>query len=89
MMLSALVLLAQHSLTLSTNKLVYYNSINLLLTLILISLQGCTDKFVETLKQHVMIVTGVTIAIIAMEVLGIIFSLVLCFAINRSERYKA
>lgn len=51
--------------------------------------QGCIDKLVDVVKAHMYIVTGVTIGIIVVEVLGIIFALVLCFGINRSDRYKA
>lgn len=51
--------------------------------------EGCTDKVVHVIKSNMNIVTGVAIGIIIIEVIGIIFSLVLCFAINRSDRYKA
>lgn len=50
---------------------------------------GCVDKLIDVIKSHMNIVTGLTIGVIAIEVIGIIFSLVLCFAINRSDRYKA
>lgn len=51
--------------------------------------QGCTEKFIELLKQNMLIAGAIGIGIIAIELLGIILSLVLCIAISRSDRYKA
>nr|CAD7443156.1 unnamed protein product [Timema bartmani]CAD7460419.1 unnamed protein product [Timema tahoe] len=52
--------------------------------------QGCIDKMIETLRQHMSIVLGVGLGIIIIEALGLVFSLVLCCAIHNTEhRYKA
>ncbi|KAG7190024.1 hypothetical protein KM043_006174 [Ampulex compressa] len=51
--------------------------------------EGCIDKLVEALKSQSSIVIGVAIGIGILELLGLIFSLVLCCAIGSSDRYKA
>lgn len=50
---------------------------------------GCIDKVLETIKANMNIVIGVAIAVVSLEVLGLIFSICLCFAVKRSDRYKA
>lgn len=50
---------------------------------------GCYLKLMDALKHNSSIFLGVGIAIIVIEVLGLIFSLILAFAINKSGRYKA
>lgn len=51
--------------------------------------QGCIDKLMDALNSQKNIVIGVTSAIAILELLGLIFSLVLCCAIDSSDRYKA
>ncbi|XP_048504772.1 CD82 antigen-like isoform X2 [Athalia rosae] len=51
--------------------------------------EGCVNKLVDTLVSHMSIVLGVTIGAGILELLGLIFSLVLCCAIGSSDRYKA
>ncbi|KDR08608.1 CD82 antigen, partial [Zootermopsis nevadensis] len=51
--------------------------------------EGCIDKLIHTLKKHMSIVVGVGIAIIIIECLGLIFSLILCCEIRTMDRYKA
>ncbi|XP_059617858.1 CD9 antigen [Phlebotomus argentipes] len=54
-----------------------------------INSEGCVDKLVTALKENMPIVVAVFIGIITVEVLGLIFSLVLCCAIKRNDHYKA
>ncbi|XP_043790444.1 CD9 antigen-like [Apis laboriosa] len=51
--------------------------------------EGCIDKLMDALNSQKNIVIGVTSAIAILELLGLIFSLVLCCAIDSSDRYKA
>uniref|UniRef100_A0A6B2EID3 Tetraspanin n=1 Tax=Phlebotomus kandelakii TaxID=1109342 RepID=A0A6B2EID3_9DIPT len=54
-----------------------------------INSEGCVDKLVKELENNMPIVIAVFIGIITIEVLGLIFSLVLCCAIKRNDHYKA
>ncbi|XP_076759683.1 CD9 antigen [Xylocopa sonorina] len=51
--------------------------------------EGCIDKLTVTLKNQKNIVIGVTAVIGILELLGLIFSLILCCANASSDRYKA
>lgn len=53
------------------------------------SFQGCIDKLIDALNSQKSIVIGVAAGIGILELLGLIFSLVLCCAIGSSDRYKA
>lgn len=52
-------------------------------------LQGCIDKLMDALNSQKNIVIGVAAGIGILELLGLIFSLILCCAIGSSDRYKA
>ncbi|XP_029036998.1 CD9 antigen-like [Osmia bicornis bicornis] len=51
--------------------------------------EGCIDKLMDALKSQKNIVIGVAAGVGILELLGLIFSLVLCCAIGSSDRYKA
>ncbi|KAK9297654.1 hypothetical protein QLX08_008708 [Tetragonisca angustula] len=51
--------------------------------------EGCIDKLLDVLNSQKNIVIGVAAGIGILELLGLIFSLVLCCAIGSSDRYKA
>lgn len=51
--------------------------------------KGCYTLIINKLKEHGCLILGIGIAIAGIQVLGLIFSLVLAFAVNRSNRYKA
>ncbi|XP_063233863.1 CD9 antigen isoform X2 [Bacillus rossius redtenbacheri] len=52
--------------------------------------KGCISKLIDTLRQHMNVVLGVGLAIVVIEVLGLVFSLALCCAVHGAEnRYKA
>lgn len=51
--------------------------------------EGCVDKLIDTLKKHISIVLGVGIGIGVIELMGLIFSLILCCGIRNMDRYKA
>ncbi|CAK9824393.1 CD9 antigen [Anthophora retusa] len=51
--------------------------------------EGCIHKLMDTLNNQKNIVIGVVAGIGIVELLGLIFSLVLCYGIHSSDRYKA
>ncbi|KZC13100.1 CD82 antigen, partial [Dufourea novaeangliae] len=51
--------------------------------------EGCIDRLMDALNSHKNIVIGVAAGIGILELLGLIFSLVLCCTIGSSDRYKA
>lgn len=51
--------------------------------------EGCIDKLIELLQQYANILMGVGLALVTVEVLGLVFSLVLCCAVRSEDRYKA
>ncbi|XP_053977329.1 CD9 antigen-like [Hylaeus anthracinus] len=51
--------------------------------------EGCIDKLMDVLNSQKNVVIGVTAGVGILELLGLIFSLVLCCAIGSSDRYKA
>lgn len=51
--------------------------------------EGCIEKMIVVLKSQIFIVLSVTVGIGVLELLGLIFALVLCCAIDSSDRYKA
>uniref|UniRef100_A0A1B0DE38 Tetraspanin n=1 Tax=Phlebotomus papatasi TaxID=29031 RepID=A0A1B0DE38_PHLPP len=53
-----------------------------------VNTEGCMDRLVEELEKNMPIVIAVFVGIIAVEVLGLIFSIVLCCAIKRNDHYK-
>ena len=52
-------------------------------------LEGGYQKVMKELDSYFGIIVGVGIAILVVQVLGLIFALVLAFGVNRSRRYKA
>ncbi|XP_033324868.1 tetraspanin-8 isoform X1 [Megalopta genalis] len=51
--------------------------------------EGCIDKLIDVLSSQKNVIIGIVAAIGILELLGLIFSLVLCCAIGSSDRYKA
>ncbi|XP_076301256.1 CD82 antigen isoform X2 [Lasioglossum baleicum] len=51
--------------------------------------EGCIDKLMDFLNSQKNVVIGVAAGIGVLELLGLIFSLVLCCTIGSSNRYKA
>lgn len=51
--------------------------------------EGCIDKLIEILRAYATVVTAVGITIGVLEVVGLVFSLLLCCAIRNTDRYKA
>ncbi|XP_076351498.1 CD9 antigen-like [Tachypleus tridentatus] len=53
--------------------------------------QGCIEALEEHLEEHTKIVVGVAIGLAVIQILGLIFSMVLCCAISRERNptYKA
>lgn len=51
--------------------------------------EGCYEKVLNAIKDHfgIILIVGGSIAII--QVLGLLFAVILAFAINRSGRHKA
>lgn len=50
---------------------------------------GCYDKVINAIKENFGIILAVGGAIAIIQVLGLLFAVILAFAINRSGRYKA
>lgn len=51
--------------------------------------EGCYNKVIDAINAHFGVITSIGITVIVIQVLGLIFALVLAFAINRAGRYKA
>ncbi|XP_060825069.1 CD9 antigen-like [Bombus pascuorum] len=51
--------------------------------------EGCVNKLMDTLNGQRNIVIGVTAGVGILELLGLIFSIMLCCTIGSSDRYKA
>lgn len=54
-----------------------------------INTEGCMSKLVKEIDRNQPIFAGVVLAIIAVQVLGLIFSLCLCCSVKRTDNYKA
>lgn len=50
---------------------------------------GCYNKLMEAIKEYSSIIFGIGIAVLIIEILGLILSLILAFSINKGGRYKA
>lgn len=50
---------------------------------------GCYDKVLKAIKDHFGIILAVGGSIAIIQLLGLLFAVVLAFAINRSGRHKA
>ena len=50
---------------------------------------GCYNAIMAKLKEYSFCILVVGIVIAVIQVLGLIFALILAFAVNRSNRYKA
>lgn len=51
--------------------------------------KGCYDLIISKLREHSCLILSIGIAVAVSQFLGLIFALVLAFAVNRSNRYKA
>uniref|UniRef100_A0A0V0GBX0 Tetraspanin n=1 Tax=Triatoma dimidiata TaxID=72491 RepID=A0A0V0GBX0_TRIDM len=51
--------------------------------------QGCSDKLLEVLSDYMSWFTAVGALLILVQLLGLIFSLILCCSIQQRNRYKA
>lgn len=51
--------------------------------------QGCYDLIISKLREHSGLILSIGIAVAVSQFLGLIFALILAFAVNRSNRYKA
>lgn len=51
--------------------------------------QGCYDKVLKAIKDHFGIILAVGGAIAIIQLIGLLFAIILAFAINRSGRHKA
>lgn len=51
--------------------------------------KGCYDLIILKLREHSCLILSIGIAVAVSQFLGLIFALVLAFAVNRSNRYKA
>lgn len=51
--------------------------------------EGCVDKVISVLHSYVKVVGGVIIGLAVVQLLGLIFSLILCCAVRAIDRYKA
>lgn len=50
---------------------------------------GCYEKVLNAIKDHFGCILAVGGAIAIIQLLGLLFAVILAFAINRSERHKA
>lgn len=50
---------------------------------------GCIEKFTIAINDHLPIVLAVVGSILVFEIFGLIFALVLCCAVRRSDDYKS
>ncbi|XP_022903778.1 CD9 antigen-like [Onthophagus taurus] len=55
----------------------------------LIYQEGCITKVAAYIRNNINIFVGIGFGIMSVEVLGLVFSLILTFAINKGGRYKA
>ncbi|GLH15270.1 hypothetical protein R5R35_011976 [Gryllus longicercus] len=51
--------------------------------------EGCIDKLIDILRTYATVVTAVGITICVLEIIGLVFSLLLCCAIRNTDHYKA
>ncbi|XP_034948812.1 CD9 antigen [Chelonus insularis] len=51
--------------------------------------EGCVDKLIDVLRNQGCTILGVVLGLGLIELIGLIFSLILCCAIGSSDRYKA
>lgn len=54
-----------------------------------VNTEGCMSKLVKEFEKNQPIAAGVIIAIVGVQVLGLLFSLFLCCAVKRTDNYKA
>lgn len=50
---------------------------------------GCYSKVIGAMRDHFGCIAAIVITLLVIQVLGLLFALILAFAINRSGRYKA
>ncbi|CAG0884106.1 unnamed protein product [Darwinula stevensoni] len=50
---------------------------------------GCTQRLIEFLLGHMPVTLGVGITVLVIEILGMIFSMILCCAIRKIDDFKA
>lgn len=51
--------------------------------------EGCMSKLVKEIDRNQPIAAAIILAIVAVQVLGLLFSLCLCCAVKRTDNYKA
>lgn len=54
-----------------------------------VNTEGCMSKLVKEIERNQPIFAGVILGIVAVQVLGLLFSLFLCCAVKRTDNYKA
>lgn len=54
-----------------------------------VNTDGCMSKLVSEIDKNQPIVAGIILAIVAIQALGLLFSLFLCCAVKRTDNYKA
>lgn len=54
-----------------------------------VHMEGCMSKLVKEIERNQPIAAGIILGIIGVQVLGLLFSLVLCCAVKRTDNYKA
>lgn len=58
-------------------------------TLILFSPQGCARKMLKLMETYSLEVLGVLLAILLIEILAMVFSIILCCTVRRIDHVKA
>lgn len=54
-----------------------------------VNTEGCMSKLVKEIDRNQPIACAVIIGIVAVQVVGLLFSLFLCCAVKRTDNYKA
>lgn len=50
---------------------------------------GCVTKVANYIRDNLCIILGIGLGIVVIQIIGLIFSLILTFAIGKNRRYKA
>lgn len=50
---------------------------------------GCVTKVAEYIRDNLCIILGIGLGIIVVQAVGLIFSLILSYAVGKNRRYKA
>lgn len=54
-----------------------------------VNTEGCMSKLAKEYEQKMPIGVAIILGLIAVQVLGLLFSLILCCAVKRTDNYKA